>query len=105
MLTGQSSHEVVNGRQKVLLLDAQHGQLIVSLALKGKHSLRSVVETPTILDHLLVSWQLLLLCGQLGLIPGDVPHVKEELGTDSPRRIGVDQVGLQGSGLLEYLTE
>jgi hypothetical protein len=57
----KSSHKVVNGREVVLLLNTDYCQLIIDLALKGVDRLGSVIEAPTLLIDLSLSFLSILL--------------------------------------------
>jgi hypothetical protein len=73
----KSSHKVVNGREVVLLLNTDYCQLVIDLALKGVDRLGSVIEAPTLLIDLSLSFLAILLFREsFSFIPREISHVE-----------------------------
>jgi len=73
----KSSHKVVNGREEVLLLNTDYCQLVIDLALKGVDRLGSVIEAPTLLIDLSLSFLTILLFREsFSFIPREISHVE-----------------------------
>ena len=73
----KSSHKVVDGGEVVLLLNADYCQLIIDLALKRVDRLGSVIEAPTFLIYLSLSFLALLLFREsFSFIPREISHVE-----------------------------
>jgi hypothetical protein len=85
----KSSHKVVYGREVVLLLNADNCQLIIDLALKRVDRLGSVIEAPTFLVHLSLSFLALLLFREsFSFIPRQISHIEQEpSGEPSPEAL------------------
>ena len=73
----KSSHKVVNGREVVLLFNTDYCQLVIDLALKGVDHLGSVIEAPTLLIDLSLSFLAILLFREsFSFIPREISHVE-----------------------------
>lgn len=84
----EGSHEVVDGREIVLGLHAEDGQLVVDLAFKGIDCLCPIVEAPALLVEFLVSSLFLSrVLSRLGLVAREVTHVQEQPAAEAATEI------------------
>lgn len=78
-MTRQSSHKVVYGREEVLFLNADYCKLVIYLALKWIDRLGSVIEAPTFLIYLSLSFLALLLFREsFSSIPRKISHIEQK---------------------------